>query len=81
MARRVLLLGKWNLAAIMADRRISDEELATRLGQLTGRAPHPKTVYKWKTATERPNIRLDHWDALPLVLNCSHADLIGKEEN
>lgn len=59
---------KWKLRRMMADRKISNKELADRLGV------HRNTIQQLKV--DKPvTIRLDHLESLCVLLECQPADL------
>ena len=75
--RAVLLVGKWNLEVLMRDRRLSDGALAAKIEEICGKRPHVRTVQNWRRASDRPEMILKYWEALPQALNCTHDDLVG----
>ncbi|MEG4442858.1 helix-turn-helix transcriptional regulator [Microcoleus sp. AT9_B5] len=64
----------WKLAVVMADRNISNKELAARVGM------HPTSVSKIKTRRRLTRIDETTLDALCKALNCQPGDLMVYEE-
>ncbi|MEG4030481.1 MULTISPECIES: helix-turn-helix transcriptional regulator [unclassified Microcoleus] len=66
---------RWKLAVVMADRNISNKELAARVGM------HPTSVSKIKTRRRLTRIDETTLDALCKALNCQPGDLMVYEED
>ncbi|MEG4530769.1 helix-turn-helix transcriptional regulator [Microcoleus sp. D2_18a_D3] len=66
---------RWKLAVVMADRNISNKELATLVGM------HPTSVSKIKTRRRLTRIDETTLDALCKALNCQPGDLMVYEED
>jgi putative transcriptional regulator len=66
---------RWKLAVVMADRNISNKELAARVGM------HPTSVSKIKTRRRLTRIDESTLDALCKALNCQPGDLMVYEED
>jgi putative transcriptional regulator len=66
---------RWKLAVVMAERNISNKELATRVGM------HPTSVSKIKTRRRLTRIDETTLDALCKALNCQPGDLMVYEED
>jgi putative transcriptional regulator len=65
-------LVKWKLRAIMADRQITNAELAHKVGL------HVNTISKWKNVNEMPRISGSELDELCAALKCTVLDLLGE---
>jgi putative transcriptional regulator len=65
---------RWKLAVVMADRNISNKELAARVGM------HPTSVSKIKTRRRLTRIDESTLNALCKALNCQPGDLMVYEE-
>ena len=65
---------RWKLAVVMAERNISNKELAARVGM------HPTSVSKIKTRRRLTRIDETTLDALCKALNCQPGDLMVYEE-
>ena len=65
---------RWKLAVVMADRNISNKELAARVGM------HPTSVSKIKTRRRLTRIDETTLEALCKALNCQPGDLMVYEE-
>jgi putative transcriptional regulator len=66
---------RWKLAVVMADRNISNKELATLIGM------HPTSVSKIKTRRRLTRIDEATLSALCRALNCQPGDLMVYEED
>ncbi|MEG4332612.1 helix-turn-helix transcriptional regulator [Microcoleus sp. AT9_A2] len=66
---------RWKLAVVMADRNISNKELAARVGM------HPTSVSKIKTRRRLTRIDETTLNALCKALNCQPGDLMVYEED
>ena len=66
---------RWKLAVVMADRNISNKELAAKVGM------HPTSVSKIKTRRRLTRIDESTLDALCKALNCQPGDLMVYEED
>jgi putative transcriptional regulator len=66
---------RWKLAVVMADRNISNKELAALVGM------HPTSVSKIKTRRRLTRIDESTLDALCKALNCQPGDLMVYEED
>lgn len=66
---------RWKLAVVMADRNISNKELAARVGM------HPTSVSKIKTRRRLTRIDESTLNALCKALNCQPGDLMVYEED
>ncbi|MGB3263635.1 MAG: helix-turn-helix transcriptional regulator [Microcoleus sp.] len=66
---------RWKLAVVMADRNISNKELAARIGM------HPTSVSKIKTRRRLTRIDEATLSALCRALNCQPGDLMVYEED
>ncbi|MBE9164276.1 helix-turn-helix transcriptional regulator [Tychonema sp. LEGE 06208] len=66
---------RWKLAVVMADRNISNKELAARIGM------HPTSVSKIKTRRRLTRIDEATLSALCKALNCQPGDLMVYEED
>ena len=75
---RIKMTG-WKLRSLMADRKITNQELADRLLKETGRPRHRQTITRWRNSDKMPLIDGDDLDALLKILECSRDDLLGKE--
>jgi len=62
----------WRLNRLMAERRVTGKELATRL------AVHPNTISKLRRTDEMPLINGELLDKLCNYLNCNLTDLIER---
>ena len=65
-------LVKWKLRAIMADRQITNSDLAHKVGL------HVNTISKWKNMNEMPKISGPELDELCTALKCTVMDLLGE---
>ncbi len=65
---------RWKLAVVMAERNISNKELAALLGM------HPTSVSRLKTRRTFPKIDEDTLSALCKALKCQPGDLMVYEE-
>jgi|GEM_PF-5425063 DNA-binding Xre family transcriptional regulator len=74
----IALMSEWRLSLLMHDRGLKDEDVAERLGEITGKYRHPKTIARWRLAETKPKIDVDDFDALCQVLNCSRNELWSK---
>jgi len=66
---------RWKLAVVMADRNISNKELAALIGM------HPTSVSKIKTRRRLTRIDEATLSALCKALNCQPGDLMVYEED
>ena len=66
---------RWKLAVVMADRNISNKELATLIGM------HPTSVSKIKTRRRLTRIDEATLSALCRALKCQPGDLMVYEED
>lgn len=66
---------RWKLAVVMAERNISNKELAALIGM------HPTSVSKIKTRRRLTRIDESTLDALCKALNCQPGDLMVYEED
>ena len=66
---------RWKLAVVMADRNISNKEVAALVGM------HPTSVSKIKTRRRLTRIDESTLDALCKALNCQPGDLMVYEED
>ncbi|MCC3420850.1 MAG: helix-turn-helix transcriptional regulator [Microcoleus sp. PH2017_07_MST_O_A] len=66
---------RWKLAVVMADRNISNKELAVLIGM------HPTSVSKIKTRRRLTRIDEATLSALCRALNCQPGDLMVYEED
>jgi len=66
---------RWKLAVVMADRNISNKELAALIGM------HPTSVSKIKTRRRLTRIDEATLSALCRALNCQPGDLMVYEED
>ncbi|MEG4458199.1 helix-turn-helix transcriptional regulator [Microcoleus sp. N9_A1] len=66
---------RWKLAVVMADRNISNKELAALIGM------HPTSVSKIKTRRRLTRIDEATLSALCRALNCQPGDLMAYEED
>ncbi|MEG3848729.1 helix-turn-helix transcriptional regulator [Microcoleus sp. herbarium19] len=66
---------RWKLAVVMADRNISNKELAVLIGM------HPTSVSKIKTRRRLTRIDEATLSALCKALNCQPGDLMVYEED
>ncbi|MBE9183502.1 helix-turn-helix transcriptional regulator [Microcoleus sp. LEGE 07076] len=66
---------RWKLAVVMADRNISNKELAVLIGM------HPTSVSKIKTRRRLTRIDETTLSALCRALNCQPGDLMVYEED
>lgn len=68
----------WKLRQIMADRKITNEEVSSQLETITGRRKHWTTISKWRQVDIMPKIDGIDLDALCQVLECSRDELLGE---
>lgn len=66
---------RWKLAVVMAERKISNKELALLIGK------HPKSVSRLKLHDRFPKIDESTLDALCKALKCQPGDLIVYQED
>lgn len=71
---------RWKLRQIMADKKITNEELATRLRAATGRSTHWTTISRWKQVDVMPKIDGTDLDGLLYALQCTRDELLGAED-
>jgi DNA-binding Xre family transcriptional regulator len=69
----------WNLRQLMADRKLTNEEVAANLRQLTGKETHWTTVSRWKSRDIMPAIDGSMLDALCTTLKCKRKELLGDD--
>ena len=70
----------WRLRQIMADKKLTNEEVAAKLRAATGRNTHWTTISRWKQADVMPKIDDIDLDGLLYALQCTRDDLLGSEE-
>ena len=70
-----ITLVKWKLRQLMADRQVSNIELADAV------KVHANTISRWKTANEMPKISGHEIDLICRALNCTTAQLLGMESD
>lgn len=70
-----LTLVKWKLRQLMADRQISNVELAHAVNV------HANTISRWKSVNEMPKISGHEIDLICKALNCTTAQLLGMESD
>jgi len=71
---------KWLLRQIMADRKLTNEQVASRLSEITKRNRHWTTMSRWKQYDVMPKIDGIDLDGLCEVLGCSRDELLGSQE-
>ncbi len=71
---------RWKLRQIMADKKMTNEEVATRLRAATGRNTHWTTISRWKQADVMPKIDGVDLDGLLYALKCTRDELLGAED-
>ena len=71
----------WKLRQLMADRRLTNEEVAEKITQLTERSRplHWTTVSKWRQVDVMPKIDGYDLEALCLILECDRSELLGED--
>jgi DNA-binding Xre family transcriptional regulator len=67
----------WKLRQIMADRKITNEEVAERVTALTGRSRHWATISRWRQSDVMPKIDGYDLEALCQTLGCTRDELLG----
>jgi DNA-binding Xre family transcriptional regulator len=67
----------WKLRQIMADKKLSNEEVASRMRERTGRKTFWTTISRWKQLDVMPKIDGTDLDALVAALECKRDDLLG----
>jgi DNA-binding Xre family transcriptional regulator len=67
----------WRLRALMAEKRITNQQLADRLQEITGKPRHRQTITRWRNADTMPLLDGKDLDALQQILECSRDDLLG----
>ena len=71
---------KWLLRQIMADRKLTNEQVASRLSEITQRNRHSVTISRWKQYDMMPKIDGIDLDALCAALGCTRDELLGSQE-
>ena len=71
----------WRLRQIMADKKITNQELSERLKAITGRETHPVTISRWKQVDIMPKIDGIDLDGLVVALGVSRDVLLGDKKN
>jgi DNA-binding Xre family transcriptional regulator len=66
----------WKLRQLMADRRVTNEELADKITELTGRSRHWTTVSRWRQADVMPKIDGYDLEAICQILECDQNELL-----
>ena len=66
---------RWRLAVVMAERNISNKELAIRIGK------HPNSISRLKVRRRLSRIDEDTLNALCKALKCQPGDLLVYEED
>jgi DNA-binding Xre family transcriptional regulator len=69
----------WKLRQIMADRKMTNEDLAAALRKATGRNTHWTTISRWKQADVMPKIDGIDLHGLLDALKCTRDELLGAE--
>jgi DNA-binding Xre family transcriptional regulator len=68
----------WKLRQLMADRRVTNEEMADKITEITGRSRHWVTISRWRQADSMPKIDGQDLEAIIQVLNCTRDELLGE---
>jgi DNA-binding Xre family transcriptional regulator len=68
----------WKLRQLIADRKITNEEVATKLEEITKRKKHWTTISKWRQVDIMPKIDGVDLEALCQILECSRDELLGE---
>ena len=71
----------WNLRVLMAEKRLTNQQVADGIGRIAGGKRHWKTVSRWRQMDEMPSINGKELDALLEILECTRDELLGKERN
>lgn len=66
----VTCLVRWKLRQLMADRQISNKDLAEMVGV------HPNTISRWRSANEMPKVDSSEVTKICNALNCELWELI-----
>lgn len=71
----------WKLRQIMADKKLSNEDVASRMRERTGRKTFWTTISRWKQLDAMPKIDGTDLDALVAALECKRDDLLGGDDD
>lgn len=71
------VMSSWKLRQIMADKKITNQELSKKLKAITGRETHPVTISRWKQVDIMPKIDGIDLDALIQALGVDRDTLLG----
>lgn len=73
----MLQVSTWRLRQIMADKKLTNQEVADKLNAVTGRKTHWTTISRWKQADIMPKIDGIDLDGLVAALECTRDELLG----
>ena len=74
------VISSWKLRQIMADKKITNQELSKKLKVITGRETHPVTISRWKQVDIMPKIDGIDLDALIQALGVDRGTLLGDKD-
>jgi DNA-binding Xre family transcriptional regulator len=74
-----IAMSVWRLRQIMADKRITNQQLADKINAITGKKVHTVTISRWKNVDVMPKINGTELDAIIKALGVSRNELLGEE--
>jgi len=74
-----IAMSVWKLRQIMADKKITNQELADKINVITGKKIHVVTISRWKGVDVMPKINGKELDAIVKALGVTRNDLLGEQ--
>lgn len=72
-----IAMSVWRLRQIMADKRITNQQLADKINAITGKNVHTVTISRWKNVDVMPKINGTELDAIVTALGVTRNELLG----